>query len=130
MESLSVKEARNINQSSSSKGLFLQGGEAATGYIITPGPYGELTFTDPDNYFSIYRIQDLKIENPTFGQVIIRSPSGGWTNGDFYYSVSPSAKPPAAEYSPETNTLHMDEITIHQISVNQFLNDYSSDVDE
>ena len=129
MESLSVKESRNINQSSSSKGLFLQGGEAATGYIITPGPYGELTFTDPDNYFSIYRIQDLKIENPTFGQVIIRSPSGGWTNGDFYYSVSPSAKPSSVEYSPETNTLHIDEITIDQISVKQFLNGYSFDVE-
>lgn len=130
MESLSVKEARNINQSSSSKGLFLQSGEAATGYIITSSdPYGTLTFTDPDNYFSIYdSIKDLKIKNPEFGQVIVRC-ADEWTNGDFYYSVSEgSQSPPQVNYI--TNKLHMDEITINgQLSVNHFLNDYSFDVE-
>lgn len=132
MESLSVKEARNINQSSSSKGLFLQSGEAATGYIITSSDsYGTLTFTDPDNYFSIYdSIKDLKIKNPEFGQVIVRA-ADEWTNGDFYYSVTEGSPPQVEyEYTPDTNKLHMDEITINgQLSVNHFLNDYSFDVE-
>ena len=130
MESLSVKEARNKNQSSSSKGLFLQSGEAATGYIVTSSEsYGTLTFTDPDNYFSIYdSIKDLKIKNPEFGQVIVRA-ADEWTNGDFYYSVTEGPhSPPQVNYS--TNKLHMDEITINgQLSVNHFLNDYSFDVE-
>lgn len=111
MDSLSVKEARNI----SSKGLFLRSdrGEAATGYIITNSdPYGTLTFTDPDNFFSIYdSIKDLKIKDPTFGQVIVHR-ADGWTNGEFYYYIGTDTDV-GVEYHQSVNVLKMKEITIH-----------------
>lgn len=95
---LSIKEhhqgARNANCNSSSKGLFLRSAHTAppgTGYIVTSDEYGTLSFTDPDNFFSIYdSIIDLNINNPIFGQVIVPNGDAGWTNGDFYYSTTQS----------------------------------------
>ena len=125
---LSVKEhhpgARNANCNSSSKGLFLRSAPTAppgTGYIVTSDEYGTLSFTDPDNFFSIYdSIIDLNINNPIFGQVIVRSPKG-WTNGNFYYSApqrgagTPRGTP---RWNKKEEILSLNEITItNQLSI-------------
>lgn len=93
---ISVKEHhQSTRKQNSSKGLFLRSptgkSPAETGYIVTSDEYGTLSFTDPDNFFSIYdSIIDLNINNPIFGQVIVPNGDAGWTNGDFYYSTTQS----------------------------------------
>ncbi len=123
---ISIKEhhpgARNANCNSSSKGLFLRSAHTAppgTGYIVTSDEYGTLSFTDHDNFFSIYdSIIDLKIKNPIFRQVIVRAADAGWTNGNFYYSAHTKAASPHPTWNEKKEILSLNEITItNQLSV-------------
>ena len=122
---ISIKEhhhgARNANCNSSSKGLFLRSAHTAppgTGYIVTSDEYGTLSFTDHDNFFSIYDgIIDLNINNPIFGQVIVPNGDAGWTNGNFYYSTTQSRS--HAGWNKNKEILNIpNEITItNQLSI-------------
>jgi len=125
---ISVKEHhQSTRKQNSSKGLFLRSptgkSPAETGYIVTSDEYGTLSFTDPDNFFSIYdSIIDLNINNPIFGQVIVPNGDTWWTNGDFYYSTTQSrshaAKPPPTWNEKEKILSIHNEITItNQLSI-------------